>query len=142
MSREQVAALAGISADWYGPFEGGLESSPSRATLLELTRVLRLTNIETRFVFDLAGFAEPRSFERPDEPDAETDDLSDEVLDYLVADPLNVGIYVLDAYLTPSKWNVIADAMWRFSSSDTPVERNFIYRLADPYVVSLMGPDN
>lgn len=132
LGREQVAELAGISADWYGRLEGGIETNPSHETLLALTRALRLTTIEIRFVFELAGFAEPRSDVVPGE-------LSENVLDCLVVDPLRVGIYVMDVYLTPFKWNAIANALWRFSAAGTPIGRNFIYRLADPYVVSLLG---
>jgi transcriptional regulator with XRE-family HTH domain len=132
LAREQVADLAGISADWYGRLEGGLETNPSRLTLRALTRALRLTHTETRFVFELGGFVEAQSHESSYE-------LAEEVLDYLVVDPLRVGTYIMDAYLTPLKWNVIANALWRFSAADTPSERNFIGRLADPYIVSLLG---
>jgi transcriptional regulator with XRE-family HTH domain len=132
LGREQVADLAGISADWYGRLEGGLETNPSRRTLRALTGALRLTNIETRFVFELAGFAEP-------DLDAFSNELSEAVLDYLILDPVRVGIYMMDVYLTPLKWNAIANGLWRFSAADTPIERNFMYRLADPYVVSLLG---
>jgi hypothetical protein len=99
---------------------------------MALTRALRLTNIEIRFAFELAGFAEPRG-------DNISDELSEVVLDCLVLDPLRVGIYMMDVYLTPLKWNAIANELWRFSAADTPIERNFMYRLADPYVVSLLG---
>jgi transcriptional regulator with XRE-family HTH domain len=132
LGREQVAELAGISADWYGRLEGGVETNPSHETLLALTRALRLTTIEIRFVFELAGFAEPRS-------DEVSGELAENVLDCLVLDPLRVGIYVMDAYLTPSKWNTIANELWRFSAADTPMGRNFILRLVDPYVASLLG---
>jgi len=144
LSREQVADLAGISADWYGRLEGGQEANPSRVTLQALVQALRLTAIESRFVFELAGFAEPRG----DELGAEAYQLAAEggvrdaaVLDCLITDPTRVGIYVLDAYLTPLKWNAVADALWQFSSAQSPIERNFIYRLTDPYVVSLAGSE-
>jgi transcriptional regulator with XRE-family HTH domain len=132
LGREQVADLAGISADWYGRLEGGIETNPSRDTLLALARALRLTPIEIRFVFELAGFAEPAATKFSDEP-------AEEVLNCLVVDPLRVGMYVMDAYLTPLKWNAIANELWRFSAADTPIGRNFIHRLVDPYVVSLLG---
>lgn len=131
LGREQVAELAGISGDWYGRLEGGLATNPSRETLWALTRALQFTAIETRFVFELAGFAEPR-----DEP---SDALREEVLTYLLGDPLQVGLYVMDAYLTPLRWNAIADALWEFSRAGTPAERNFMCRLDEPHVVSLLG---
>jgi len=134
LSRQQIAELAGISADWYGRLEGGQETTPSRTTLLNVVNALRLTPVESTFVFDLAGLTEPRIDEDSGEAGAE-------VLDRLRADPSRVGIGVLDAYVTPVKWNAIADALWHFSGLDTAIERNFIVRLADPYLVSLTGTE-
>ena len=134
LSREQVAELVGISADWYGRLEGGTETMPSRATLLNIVNALRLTSVESAFVFELAGLTGPRGDERSDEAGVE-------VLDRLLADPSRVGICVLDVYVTPIRWNAIADALWRFSDLGTPIKRNFIVRLTDPYLVSLTGTE-
>src|SRR5215472_445452 len=54
LSRDEVAFLAGISADWYGRLEGGLDIAPSAATLTAVSRVLRLTPVEIEYLFDLA----------------------------------------------------------------------------------------
>jgi transcriptional regulator with XRE-family HTH domain len=131
-SREEVAYLAGISADWYGRLEGGRESNPSRTTLQAIANVLRLTDAERAFAFALVGLADPRS----EDP---TDDGKAYVLDRLIFDPLRVALCVSDPYLTPIMWNAIADAWWRLSEIETPAERNFVARLTDPHMIALGG---
>jgi transcriptional regulator with XRE-family HTH domain len=133
-SREEVAYLAGISADWYGRLEGGRESNPSRATLQAIANVLRLTDPERAFAFALVGLADPRS-------DVPTDDGKAYVLDRLIFDPLHLALCVGDQYLTPIKWNAIADAWWGLSDIESPAERNFVSRFDDPYIMALGGDE-
>jgi transcriptional regulator with XRE-family HTH domain len=57
LRREEVALLAGISADYYLRLERGRDSNPSAQVLEALARVLRLDDVETAY---LLGLTAPR----------------------------------------------------------------------------------
>jgi transcriptional regulator with XRE-family HTH domain len=54
LRREEVALLAGISADYYLRLERGRDSNPSLQVLGALARVLQLDDVETAWLRDLA----------------------------------------------------------------------------------------
>lgn len=62
LRREEVAMLAGISADYYLRLERGRDQNPSAQVLAALARVLRLDEVEYRYLLDLA---EPAHHPRP-----------------------------------------------------------------------------
>ena len=62
LRREEVALLAGISADYYHRLERGRDRNPSEQVLTALARVLHLDEVEQRY---LIGLAEPRRRVRP-----------------------------------------------------------------------------
>lgn len=53
LSREEVAAQAGISVDWYTKIEQGRAKNPSEQVLLAIARALRLPPHETTYALDL-----------------------------------------------------------------------------------------
>jgi transcriptional regulator with XRE-family HTH domain len=57
LRREEVALLAGISADYYLRLEQGRDTKPSTQVLEALARVLRLDEVEVAY---LVGLAQPR----------------------------------------------------------------------------------
>lgn len=57
LRREEVALLAGISADYYLRLERGRDNNPSPQVLESLARVLRLDDVETEY---LLGIGTPR----------------------------------------------------------------------------------
>ncbi|MGO1510300.1 MAG: helix-turn-helix transcriptional regulator [Actinomycetaceae bacterium] len=59
LSREEVAALAGVSGSWYTWLEQGRDTNVSRQVLLAVARVLALTEDETSYVLGLAEREEP-----------------------------------------------------------------------------------
>lgn len=59
LRREEVAVLAGISADYYRRLEQGRERSPSAQIIDALARGLDLPHGEREHLFRLAGFAPP-----------------------------------------------------------------------------------
>ncbi|WP_338104735.1 helix-turn-helix transcriptional regulator [Streptomyces mobaraensis] len=61
LRREELAALAGVSVDYYARIEQGRETAPSDAVLDALARVLRLTDDEHAHLFALADRAAGRS---------------------------------------------------------------------------------
>lgn len=60
LRREEVAMLAGISSDYYLRLERGRDSNPSAQVLDALARVLKLDEVEHRYLFDLAS-PQPRA---------------------------------------------------------------------------------
>ncbi|MFE6891813.1 helix-turn-helix transcriptional regulator [Streptomyces sp. NPDC057694] len=60
LRREEVAQLAGMSADYYTRLEQRRGSHPSRQMLGALARALRLTDVERDHLFHLAGEEPPR----------------------------------------------------------------------------------
>lgn len=61
MRREEVAALARVSTDYYTRLEQGRHKRPSEAVLVALADALQLDELSTRHLFDLArSVAAPR----------------------------------------------------------------------------------
>jgi transcriptional regulator with XRE-family HTH domain len=66
LRREEVALLAGISADYYLRLERGRDKNPSPQVLESLARVLRLDEVEQDFLLGLAATRpKPRTRPRP-----------------------------------------------------------------------------
>ncbi|MEY9848717.1 helix-turn-helix transcriptional regulator [Streptacidiphilus sp. MAP5-3] len=64
LRREEVAMLAGISADYYLRLERGRDKNPSAQVLEALARVLQLDDLEREYLLDL-GLAGSRPRRRP-----------------------------------------------------------------------------
>jgi len=62
LRREEVALLAGVSADYYLRLERGRDRNPSDQVLAALARVLHLDEVEHRYLLELAA---PRPRSRP-----------------------------------------------------------------------------
>ena len=61
LRREEVATLAGVSADYYARLEQGRHKRPSQTVLNALSRALQLDVTASRHLFDLArAVADPR----------------------------------------------------------------------------------
>lgn len=68
LRREEVALLAGISADYYLRLEQGRDRNPSRQVLEALARVLRLDDVERAYLVETAATpARTRARRRPAE---------------------------------------------------------------------------
>src|SRR3954454_19761726 len=59
LRREELAALAGISADYLTRLEQGRATAPSAQVVEALARSLRITGAERDLLFRLAGHAAP-----------------------------------------------------------------------------------
>src|SRR5215470_11748107 len=65
LRREEVAMLAGISADYYLRIEQGRDRHPSEQVLASLARVLHLDDTATAYLFSLAVNKPRRARRRP-----------------------------------------------------------------------------
>jgi transcriptional regulator with XRE-family HTH domain len=70
LRREEVALLAGVSADYYAQLERGDLAGASDEVLDALARALQLDDAETSHLFDLARAAHPRPVRRRRPPAA------------------------------------------------------------------------
>ena len=61
LRREEVAAAAGVSAEWYTWLEQAREVRPSAQVLTRIGAALRLEPNETRHLLTLGGYAVPAS---------------------------------------------------------------------------------
>src|ERR1700744_6261069 len=68
LRREEVAALAHMSTDFYARLEQSRGSRPSEQTTAALARALRLTPDERDHLFTLAGYNPPPRGYRTDIP--------------------------------------------------------------------------
>lgn len=136
LRREEVAFLADISAKWYSRLETADEATPSPQTLLGIARALHLSKVDIDYVFELAGLSAPK------EPIQLRLDVP-ECLTALVASTRGVMAAVTDIFLTPLRWNAIADAVWKCWSFPTPLERNILVRIFnnDRQVFEVTGTD-
>jgi transcriptional regulator with XRE-family HTH domain len=64
LRREEVAVLAGMSADYYSRLEQQRGPMPSEQILAALARGLRLSPSEQKHLFDLGGLSAPRRVQR------------------------------------------------------------------------------
>ncbi len=72
LRREELALLAGVSADYYSRLEQGRQANISREVLDALARALRLSDVERAHLYDLAAPHAARDrapVDRPQRPD-------------------------------------------------------------------------
>lgn len=125
LRREELAGLAGISADYLTRLEQGRATSPSSQVVEALARALRLSDAERELIFRLAGLAAPGRHVVP----ARISPSVQRLLDRLAHTP--VAVY-------DAAWNLVVanrpyDALMGETTSWRGIERNAIWRnLAGP----------
>ncbi|MEY4760758.1 MAG: hypothetical protein RLZZ200_614 [Pseudomonadota bacterium] len=118
LRREDVAALAGVSASWYTWLEQGRDMRVSDELLERLCRTLRLSEDERIYLFTLVQHRPPRihSSDRGDVPP--------DVLRLL--DSVGVPAIVLNLRCDVLAWNPLNSAIYRDYGSFPPEERNLL----------------
>ncbi|MET0807020.1 MAG: helix-turn-helix transcriptional regulator [Lacisediminihabitans sp.] len=116
LRREEVASLAGISADYYLRIEQGRVDTPSNQVLISLARVLRLDEASAAH---LHALARPDGIAAPDDADR----LPDGMLSLL--DQLAVPGYVVNRYLDCLASNALARSL----SPNFVPGRNLLHQL-------------
>jgi transcriptional regulator with XRE-family HTH domain len=125
LRREELAGLAGISADYLTRLEQGRATAPSAQVVESLTRALRLSDTERDLLYRLAGHAPPGLDVVPSRVTPSVQRL----LDRLAYTP----VVVYDATWTLVLANAPYDALMGGTSSWRGIERNAIWRnLAGP----------
>ena len=123
LRREELAALAGISADYLTRLEQGRARSPSAQVVESLARALRVSDAERDLLYRLAGHAAPGSDVVPSRITASVQRL----LDRLANTPVD------DATWTLLVANAPYDALMGETSTWRGIERNAVWRnLAGP----------
>lgn len=127
LRREELAALAGISADYLTRLEQGRATAPSAQVVEALAQALRISDRERDLLYELAGHAAPGL-------DVVRTSLTPSVqrlLDRLA----NTPVVVYDATWTLVLANQPYDALMGATTTWRGIERNAIWR-------NLVGPGN
>ncbi|MFJ4781982.1 helix-turn-helix transcriptional regulator [Streptomyces sp. NPDC088794] len=120
LRREELALLAGISADYITRLEQGRSTNPSAQVVEAFARALRLSGDERAFLFRLAGLVPPG----PETVPAYITPSVQRLLDRLVNTP--VGVY--DAGWTLLLANPMYAALMGDPSGRRGFERNGVWR--------------
>ncbi|GAA2862081.1 transcriptional regulator [Actinoplanes cyaneus] len=120
LRREELATLAGISADYLTRLEQGRATAPSAQVVESLARALRVSDSERDLLFQLAGHAAPGHGVVTSRVTASVQRL----LDRLSGNP----IVVYDASWTVVLANAAYDALMGDTTTWRGLERNAIWR--------------
>lgn len=121
LRREEVAALAGVGITWYTWLEQGRAIKVSTAFLDNVSRVLKLNEIERRHLFLLAHQRPPAV---TGQAWCKLPHLVRRLLDDLTLRPS----YVLNLRWDVIGWNDAAEQLFGFKQRD-PTERNMLWML-------------
>jgi transcriptional regulator with XRE-family HTH domain len=105
LRREEVAVLAGVSADYYARLEQGRERHPSGQVVDALARALRLDSDACWHAYRLAGLVP-----KPESPEGGEERVSPELLRLMDAFPA-AAAYVVNRRLDVLASNALADAL-------------------------------
>lgn len=125
LRREELAALAGISADYLTRLEQGRATAPSAQVVEALARALRLATAERDLLFRLAGHAAPGLDVVPSRVTPSIQRLLDRFA--------HTPVVVYDATWTLVLANAPYDALMGDTTSWRGLERNALWR-------NLLGP--
>ncbi len=120
LRREELAMLAGLSADYVTRLEQGRSAHPSAQVLAALARALQLSSDEQDYLFRLAGQPEPA----PGRISARITPGVQRLLRRL--DDIPVGVY--DAAWTLVAWNQTWAALMGDPSAQRGRDRNLLWR--------------
>ncbi|WIX89670.1 helix-turn-helix transcriptional regulator [Amycolatopsis sp. DG1A-15b] len=120
LRREELAALAGISADYLTRLEQGRATAPSTQVVESLARALRLADTERDLLYRLAGHAPPG----PDVVPSRVTPSVQRLLDRLSHTP----VVVYDATWTLVLANAPYDALMGDTTSWRGLDRNAVWR--------------
>jgi transcriptional regulator with XRE-family HTH domain len=121
LRREELALLAGVSADYVTRLEQGRASAPSAQVLSALARALRLSAAERKHLFLLAGQPVPAAGQLPDHVTPGVQRLLDQL------DGTPAAVY--DAAWTLLAWNPLWAALAGDPSTLRGRGRNLLWRL-------------
>lgn len=135
LKREEVAALATMSTDYYTRLEQQRGPRPSEQLLAALSRALRLSGSEREYLFRVAG----RNAPAPTSAAAHVAPALLRVLDRLADTPA----LIISALGETLVQNRLAEALFGDHSTRTGLARSDIYRwFTDPSARSLYPPDD
>jgi transcriptional regulator with XRE-family HTH domain len=124
LRREEVAALAGVSTEWYTWLEQGRAVRPSAETLRRIAAALRLEPGEAEHLVTLAGHGVPRNGNGSTRPSAITPRLQ-RFIDQLEYCPA----WVYGERWDILAWNRAATLIYGDIGAMRGVERNGVYQL-------------
>jgi transcriptional regulator with XRE-family HTH domain len=119
LRRQEVARLAGVSADYLTQLEQSRRGVPSAQVLMALSRALQLAPLERDHLLRLAGYGPPVNHRAVPTPEMQR----------LVGQLGAVPAAVYDEYWNPVMWNPLWAHVNGDPASRPVVERNMLWRL-------------
>jgi len=121
LRREDVAELANIGVSWYTSLEQGKDVHPSKPVLESIAQALKLTHVEEKYLFLLAGHTPP--VKAPPEEEEVPPELR-RVVDVLTPHP---------AFVVGQRWDILfrnraADLVFCFDEPFPPHSLNLVWR--------------
>ncbi len=131
LRREELSALAGVSATWLAWIEQGRDVQVSAPALMRLARALRLSAAERAYLFGLSGRTDPEGREADD--DAMPEGLA------AIVNGLAMPAYLIDRAWTARAWNAGAGRLFA-GWLDGAAERNLLrFLFLDPGAQTLIA---
>jgi transcriptional regulator with XRE-family HTH domain len=129
LRREELAAIAGVSATWYTWLEQGRDIKVSADTLGRIALALRLTETDTAYLFALLAVARPRSLQTKALPKSlpAEDPTGWQNLQPLL-DAFRGPAFIVDPRWDVEAYNDVADRIFRFAAHTDPLGRNHAWR--------------
>jgi transcriptional regulator with XRE-family HTH domain len=122
LRREELATLAGVGVTWYTWLEQGRDIRPSAPTLERICRALRLTPIDTTYLFALAGVARSSA---EGSTTAGVEPYWQSLLDDFDAGPAFLTNFCFDTVA----FNLLAETVFQFPRSPGLYGRNMVWRM-------------
>ncbi|MFB7845113.1 helix-turn-helix transcriptional regulator [Microbacterium sp. NPDC056052] len=132
LSREEVAALAGVSASWFTWLEQGRDIGVSRQVLGAVARVLQLSPAEFDYVVRLAGPEE-------DGPAEEAERIPDHL--QRLVDALDFPAFVVASDWAIVGWNAPYAHLYEPIAAVDPGDRNLLWLIYTDPRLRRMLPD-
>ncbi|MBM9506140.1 helix-turn-helix transcriptional regulator [Actinacidiphila acididurans] len=127
LRREELALLAGVSADYYQRMEQGRDVRPSEQVLDALARALNFSAEESRHLHSLAAAARTPARGPRHRPPEEVPPTTLRLLHTMTTPTLVVG-----RFLDVLAWNPLAGVLLREFTRLPPAERNLLMLLLHP----------
>ena len=119
LRREELAMLAGLSADYYARLEQGRDHRPSENVLEALARALQLDDDATEHLYSLSRLASPRAQPRPPAPESVRPEVQ------ALLDALSTPAFIHSRHLDVLAANAPARALTSVAEPGTNMLRSF-----------------
>jgi transcriptional regulator with XRE-family HTH domain len=128
LRREELAAIAGVSATWYTWLEQGRDIKVSADTLGRIAVALRLTPTDTAYLFSLLAVAQQPKFLQSKSRQSTSLPAEGPTGWQSLLDAFRGPAFIVDSCWDVAGYNAVADRIFRFAAHTDPLGRNHAWR--------------